>query len=111
MAKILASKKINLLIASRNEAKLKSYVLNFSEALAKELEDYNVTVSCLSPGPTDKNFFSDLDKSNVENPYLHKKSRLSVEKVAKMGRMNNSIRYYLVLIIISFFIVGLRSIK
>ena len=35
----------------------KSYVLNFSEALAKELEDYNVSVTCLSPGSTQKNFF------------------------------------------------------
>ncbi len=35
----------------------KSYVLSFSEALAKELEDYGVVVTCLSPGPTDTNFF------------------------------------------------------
>jgi short-subunit dehydrogenase len=35
----------------------KSYVLNFSEAFAKELEDYNVFVTCLSPGPGVVNFF------------------------------------------------------
>lgn len=35
----------------------KSYLLNFSEALAKELEDDHIGVTCLSPGPTDTNFF------------------------------------------------------
>lgn len=35
----------------------KSYLLNFSEALAKELEDHHVVVTCLSPGPADTNFF------------------------------------------------------
>ena len=35
----------------------KAFVLNFSEALAKEMEDYQVSVSCLAPGPTDTAFF------------------------------------------------------
>jgi hypothetical protein len=43
----------------------KSYVLNFSEALAKELEDYNVVVTCLSPGPTDTNFFEGENLSGI----------------------------------------------
>ena len=48
----------------------KSYILNFSEALAKELEDYNVVVTCLSPGPTATNFF---DKFGVEGLHEIKK--------------------------------------
>lgn len=63
----------------------KSYVLNFSEALAKEMEDYNVSVSCLSPGPTDTGFFNDIDKGNVKNSHLNKGARTSVIDVAKIG--------------------------
>lgn len=63
----------------------KSYVLNFSEALAKELEEYDITVSCLSPGATDTNFFSAFDSSIVENKYLNKNSRVPVESVAQLG--------------------------
>jgi hypothetical protein len=64
----------------------KSFVLNFSEALCKELEDYNVTVSCLCPGSTDTNFFNDIDykKLSIVNP-LHKSRRLKSEKVAIAG--------------------------
>jgi short-subunit dehydrogenase len=43
----------------------KSFVLNFSEALAKELEDYGVSVSCLSPGPTDTVFFDSVDQHRI----------------------------------------------
>ncbi len=45
----------------------KSYVLNFSEGLAKELEDYNIVVTSFAPGQTNTNFFN---YSNV--PKNHK---------------------------------------
>ena len=61
----------------------KSYVLNFSEALAKELEDYNVSVTCLSPGPTETNFFT-VAKMNDIN-ISHMNNRLSAKKVAEVG--------------------------
>lgn len=35
----------------------KSYVLSFSQALAAEMSDYGVGVTCLCPGPTATNFF------------------------------------------------------
>ncbi len=63
----------------------KSFVLNFSEALAKEMEDYNVTVTCLSPGATDTGFFTEMDKKDLNNPHLDKKSRVSSKKVAEIG--------------------------
>ena len=45
----------------------KAFVLSFSEALAEEFADYNVSITCLCPGPTESNFgkFSDFDKSNA----------------------------------------------
>jgi short-subunit dehydrogenase len=60
----------------------KAYVLNFSEALAKELEDYQVSVTCLSPGPTESNFFkaAKMDKNELE--FMNKK--MSSEKVAQI---------------------------
>jgi short-subunit dehydrogenase len=47
----------------------KSYVLNFSESLAKELEDYNITVTCFSPGLTNTNFFNHAKVPNSNNFY------------------------------------------
>lgn len=35
----------------------KAYVVSLSEALAEELKDTGVTVTCLCPGPTETNFF------------------------------------------------------
>ncbi|MEO6630695.1 MAG: SDR family oxidoreductase [Mucilaginibacter sp.] len=37
-------------------AATKSFILSFSRALRNELKDSNVSVSCLSPGPTDTGF-------------------------------------------------------
>lgn len=37
----------------------KAFVLSFSEALATELEDTEITVTALCPGPTDTDFFSE----------------------------------------------------
>ena len=61
----------------------KSYVLNFSEALSKELEDFNVIVTCLSPGPTETNFFKVAKINDIDNKHLNK--RMSAKKVAEIG--------------------------
>jgi short-subunit dehydrogenase len=63
----------------------KSFVLNFSEALAKELEDYGVSVSCLSPGPTATAFFRDMDARGVENGYFDLRDRDDPAAVAAVG--------------------------
>lgn len=61
----------------------KSYVLNFSEALAKELDDYKVSVTCLSPGPTETNFFkvAKMD-TNISGHMSHKQT---AKEVAQIG--------------------------
>jgi uncharacterized protein len=63
----------------------KAFVLHFSEALAKELEDFGVSVSCLSPGPTDTGFFGDMDRQRLSNGYFEKKLRHDAAYVAKVG--------------------------
>jgi uncharacterized protein len=63
----------------------KAFVLNFSEALAKELEDHGVTVSCLSPGPTDTGFFGDIDRRGIHTGYFAKGSREDAATVAQIG--------------------------
>jgi len=66
----------------------KSYVLNFSEALAKELEDYNVAVTCLSPGPTDTNFFEIVGVEGIaekKTGIWAKSNRMESRKVAEIG--------------------------
>jgi short-subunit dehydrogenase len=63
----------------------KAFVLNFSEALAKELEDHGVSVSCLSPGPTDTGFFGDMDRRGVHASYFAKSSRHDAGDVAQIG--------------------------
>jgi uncharacterized protein len=63
----------------------KSFVLNFSEALAKELEDYGVSVSCLSPGPTATSFFRELDAQGVQNGHFDLRDRDDPAAVARMG--------------------------
>jgi short-subunit dehydrogenase len=66
----------------------KSYVLNFSEALAEELEDYNVVVSCLSPGPTDTNFFDGVGVEGVREKkkgIWAKSNLMKSRKVAEIG--------------------------
>lgn len=64
----------------------KSYVLNFSEALAKEIEDYGVTVTCLSPGATDTDFFIRSGVGNdVMTGFFAKKRRMDTKKVAEIG--------------------------
>jgi len=63
----------------------KSFVLNFSEAFAKELEDYGVTVSCLSPGPTDTSFFARVDALGIQNGHFDKGDRVDARTVAAIG--------------------------
>jgi len=63
----------------------KSYVLSFSEALSKEVESQNVVVSCLSPGPTDTNFFSLSGLGDKTTGFFSKKNRMSAHEVAMIG--------------------------
>jgi short-subunit dehydrogenase len=64
----------------------KAFVLNFSEALAKEMEDYGVSVSCLAPGPTDTAFFNNLDPQRIdEGHFFGKKGRGDPRMVAQAG--------------------------
>jgi len=63
----------------------KAFVLNFSEALAMELSDHGVTVSCLSPGPTDTAFFGEMDTKGLSNPHFAKTDRDSAQTVAQIG--------------------------
>jgi uncharacterized protein len=63
----------------------KAFVLNFSEGLAKELEDFGVTVSCVSPGPTDTAFFADLDGRGLSNDHFEKGARDRASDVARIG--------------------------
>jgi short-subunit dehydrogenase len=63
----------------------KAYVLNFSEALAMELGDHGVTVSCLSPGPTDTGFFGEMDARGVGISHLAKSQRVDASTVAQVG--------------------------
>ncbi|MCX8997458.1 SDR family oxidoreductase [Rhizobiaceae bacterium BDR2-2] len=61
----------------------KSFVLNFSEALAKEFEDYGVSVSCLSPGPTATAFFRAVDAQGTTTS--HFQNRDEPAYVAEQG--------------------------
>ena len=63
----------------------KSYVLNFSEAIAKELEDYNVSVTCLSPGPTQTNFFKVAKIKTTKSGQMKDSNKVSAKDVAEMG--------------------------
>ena len=64
----------------------KAFVLNFSEALAKEMEDYGVTVSCLAPGPTDTAFFNNVDPQQIDGDhFFRKEGRSDPRKVAQAG--------------------------
>jgi len=63
----------------------KAFVLNFSEGLTKELEDYGVAVSCVSPGPTDTAFFGDMDKQGISVDHFDKGARDKASEVARVG--------------------------
>jgi short-subunit dehydrogenase len=63
----------------------KAFVLNFSEALAMELADYGVSVSCLSPGPTDTRFFGEIDARGAQPAHFAKAERHAARAVAEVG--------------------------
>ena len=60
----------------------KSFVLNFSEALANELEGTGVNVSCLCPGPTHTGFFS---KDKFIASKIVKKYMMTSHQTAQWG--------------------------
>ncbi|MFQ6607331.1 MAG: SDR family NAD(P)-dependent oxidoreductase [Fidelibacterota bacterium] len=66
-------------------AATKSYVLNFSEALAKEMEEFNVHVTCLSPGATNTDFFLRSGVGNVTSGWFAMKRRMDASIVAEQG--------------------------
>jgi hypothetical protein len=63
----------------------KAFVLNFSEALAMELANHGVTVSCLSPGSTDTAFFSEIDAQGKQIAHFAKAGRQDARAVAEIG--------------------------
>jgi hypothetical protein len=64
----------------------KAFVLNFSEALAKEMEDFGVSVSCLAPGPTDTAFFNNVDPQQIDRGHFFRlEGRTDPRKVAQAG--------------------------
>jgi len=63
----------------------KSYVLNFSEAIAKELEDYHVVVTCLSPGATSTKFFDVAGIGDKKSGFYANSSRMRSRDVAVIG--------------------------
>ena len=60
----------------------KAYVLSFSEALASELSDTGVTVTCLCPGPTKSGFQA---RAGVGGMRLLTVPLMSAEAVARKG--------------------------
>ena len=62
----------------------KAFVVSFSEAIAEELKDSGVTVTCLCPGPTDTNFFATADMTHVRVA-AHPSSHMDAATVARLG--------------------------
>lgn len=61
----------------------KAFVLSWSEALAIELKDSNITVTALCPGATDTDFFP---KAGMEDVFAFQKGNLMApQDVAKVG--------------------------
>jgi len=61
----------------------KAYVLSFSEGLAGEVRDTNVTVTCLAPGPTETAF---MDRADMHGTKLFENaSKMTPEAVAETG--------------------------
>jgi len=60
----------------------KSYVINFSEALHKELENTGVTVTVLSPGATKTEF---IERAEMGHSKLFDKGVMSASEVARVG--------------------------
>ncbi|MFD1604433.1 SDR family NAD(P)-dependent oxidoreductase [Flavobacterium artemisiae] len=62
----------------------KAFILSFSEALRSELEDTNITVTALLPGPTNTDFFNKADM-NESKAIQDKDSLADPADVAKDG--------------------------
>jgi hypothetical protein len=60
----------------------KAYVISFSEAIANELRDSGVTVTCFCPGATHTGF---ARRAGIEGSRLFKLGAMGVEKVALDG--------------------------
>jgi short-subunit dehydrogenase len=60
----------------------KAYVLSFSQAIAEELHDTNITVTALCPGPVDTGFISAAD---LEDSKLFRRNLENSKDVAKKG--------------------------
>src|SRR6266404_5340609 len=61
----------------------KAYVISFSEALANELKETGVTVTCLCPGPTDTEF---QKRAGTEETLLFRRMRpMDAKAVARDG--------------------------
>lgn len=60
----------------------KAYVLSFTEALAEEISNPNIKVSCFAPGPVKTEFG---EKSDLENSLLFKLSLMDLEPAVKAG--------------------------
>lgn len=60
----------------------KAYVLSFSEALAEELENTNITVTALCPGPTQTEF---AQKAKIEDVKLFRGTVMQADEVARIG--------------------------
>jgi len=60
----------------------KAYVLSFTEALAEEISNPNIKISCLAPGPVKTEFG---EKSDLEDSLLFKVSLMEMEPVVKTG--------------------------
>jgi short-subunit dehydrogenase len=60
----------------------KAYVLSFTEALAEEISNPNIKVSCFAPGPVKTEFG---EKSDLEDSLLFKMSLMDLEPAVKAG--------------------------
>jgi short-subunit dehydrogenase len=60
----------------------KTFVLHFSEALAMELAEHGVTVSCISPGPTDTGFFGEIDRAVRSDHFAERDGAAKVATIA-----------------------------
>ncbi len=60
----------------------KAYVLSYTEALAEEITNPNIKISCLAPGPVRTEFG---EKSDLEDSLLFKMSLLDMEPVVEAG--------------------------
>ena len=64
-------------------AATKAFVLSFSEALANELKETNITVTALMPGATETDFFNKADAENTKE--FQESSLSNPAEVAKDG--------------------------